>query len=571
MAEQEPREDRPARLRRLAEKRSGERATQSAEAVAGQDVQGLIHELQVHQIELEMQNEELRTAQEQLGEALAKYSDLYDFAPVGYVTLDSKGHILEANLTFAGQLGIERSRMINALFWLYTAAPERDRFQSHLNRIFASRERQTLELKLQQLNGQQRYVQLDSIWVLNVDGVEVCRTSVTDVSTRKEIEEELIRVQNDLERRVLERTAELSENENRYRRLSQEFYALLSAISDTLILVSSEREILWTNLEYAQQPLEAQIKVVRQHSHEFLHSLSALADDSPVTRCFSTGKREVSMVTRDGVVLDMRAFPIHDGERVGKVLLLVSDITEKMAMQAEAMQAAHMASLGELAAGVAHEINNPITGIINYGQILINECSSESLEKDIGERIVKEGERVGRIVRTLLLYARNGQEERKPNRVPDILSESIVLTQAQIRKEGISLKTDLPDDLPEVDVNFQQIQQGFVNIINNARYALNEKYPGRHENKLLEITGVKLIIDDRPYVRIVFHDHGVGISPHELSILTKPFFSTKPIGKGTGLGLNITEKIIAAHGGHLSFESAKGEFTRVMIDLPVKG
>ena len=139
-----------------------------------------------------------------------------------------------------------------------------------------------------------------------------------------------------------------------------------------------------------------------------------------------------------------------------------------------------------------------------------------------------------------------------------------------MRKEGIDLKINLLDDLPEVDVNSQQIQQSFINIISNARYALNEKYPRRHKNKLLEITGEKVTISDRPYVRIVFHDQGVGVSPHELPLLTKAFFSTKPFGKGTGLGLNITERIITDHGGFLGFESLKGKFTKVIIDLPAK-
>jgi signal transduction histidine kinase len=307
---------------------------------------------------------------------------------------------------------------------------------------------------------------------------------------------------------------------------------------------------------------------VGQYCYKLLHDRSAPSEDSPIRRCFDTAEKEVAVVTHNGAVLDIKAFPIKEAERVSSVLLLVSDITEKMAMQAEAMQAAHMASLGELAAGVAHEINNPITGIINYGQILINECSPESMEKDIGERIVKEGERIGRIVKTLLSYARDGREEKKPTRVPAIFEESIILIQAQIRKESIDLKIDLPGDLPQVDVNFQQIQQGFINIINNARYALNEKYPGRHKNKRFEITGEKVTISDRPYVRIVFYDQGVGISAHELSVLTKPFFSTKPFGKGTGLGLNITQRIITDHGGQLSFESTKGEFTRVIVDLP---
>ncbi len=385
---------------------------------------------------------------------------------------------------------------------------------------------------------------------------------------------ELVRVNAELSRGILERqqgqTALQDERDN-FRKLSQEFHTLLNAISDTLVLLSPDMEILWTNRGNAQQLNEALSEVVRQHGHEYLHNLSTPFEDSPVTRCFNTGEMEVSMVTQNGVVLDMRAFPVKEGDKVSSVLLLASDITEKMALQAEAMQACHLATLGELAAGIAHEINNPITGIINYGQILINECSAKSLENDIGKRIVKEGERVGRIVQTLLSYARDdGRERKKTTFVSAILAESTILAQAQMRKEGIDLKIDLLNDLPEVDVNFQQIQQSFINIISNARYALNEKYPERHENKLLEITGEKVIISDRPYVRIVFHDRGVGIPPHELPMLTKAFFSTKPFGKGTGLGLNITDKIIKEHGGFLSFESLKGEFTKVIIDLPAK-
>jgi two-component system, NtrC family, sensor kinase len=568
MTEHESGEDRTARLRRLAEERSRESATQSARPMAEQDCQRLVHELQVHQIELEMQNEELRKAQKQLGESLEKYSDLYDFAPVGYVTSNREGLILEANFTFAGQLGTERGRLINTRLLLYAATPDRVKLRSHLDQVFKTEERQTCELRLERPSGLERYVQLDSIRVLNIDGAELCRTSVTDISSRKEADEALSKVHDELERRREERTAELSENERKYKKLSQEFQTLLNAISDTLILLSPEMEVLWTNGGNSLELNETVSGAVTEYCQELLHALSAPSEDSPITRCFDTAEKEVAVVIDNGAILDIRAFPIKEAERVTSVLLLVIDITEKMAMQAEAMQAGHMASLGELAAGIAHEINNPITGIINYGQILINDCRPESMEKDIGERIVKEGERIGRIVKTLLSYARDGREQKKPTRVHAILEESMILTQAQLRKEGIDLKMDLPDDLPEVDANFQQIQQVFINIINNARYALNEKYPGRYRNKRFEITGERVTIRDRPYVRIIFYDRGVGIPAHQLSMLTKPFFSTKPFGKGTGLGLSITQKIITDHGGYLSFESIKEEFTRVMIDLP---
>ncbi|MEN6441965.1 MAG: ATP-binding protein [Syntrophobacter sp.] len=407
-------------------------------------------------------------------------------------------------------------------------------------------------------------------FLVNERTADLARTNAElqqEIIERKRMAEALLEAQNELELRVLERTAELSESENRFRKISQEFQTLLHAISDTLILYSPEMKVLWTNAGNALGLNETAPNVVVKYADKLLYDLFA-AEDCPIRRCLHSAKKEAAVVTHNGAVLDIRAFPIKETERVGSVLLLVSDITEKMTMQAEAMRAAHMASLGELVAGVANEINNPITGIINYGQILMNECSPGSMEKDIGERIVKEGERIGRIVKTLLSYARNGREGRKPARISDVLEESIILIHGQIRKEGIDLRIDIPDDLPEVKANFQQLQQCFINIINNARYALNEKYPEKNENKRLEITGERVIISERPYVRTVIYDQGMGIPAHELSMLTKPFFSTKPFGKGTGLGLNITKKIITDHDGYLSFESTKGEFTRAIIDLP---
>jgi two-component system, NtrC family, sensor kinase len=336
-----------------------------------------------------------------------------------------------------------------------------------------------------------------------------------------------------------------------------------------LILFSPEMNVLWTNNEETIQFRAKDSDPAGQFCYTLIYDRAALSLDCPISRCFASGQREVAVANYQGAVLDLRAFPILEGHKVSRVLLLISDITEKMALQAEAMQAGHMASLGELASGVAHEINNPITGIINYGQILVNECLAGSMEKEIGERIVKEGDRVGRIVKTLLSYARDGRNEKTPTAVRAILEESIILTQAQIRKEGIDLQIDLAEDLPEINANLQQVQQCFINIINNARYALNEKYPERDSQKRLEITGRNCAVDDRPYLRMVFCDHGIGIPADEMSMLTRQFFSTKPFGKGTGLGLSITEKIIKDHGGQLFFESTAGEFTRVIIDFPV--
>lgn len=552
------------KLRLRAEDRNRDSSNQISKEISELGHRELIQQLQSHQIELEMQNEELRQAQIQIEKSAEKYFDLYDIAPIGYVSLNQEGRIIETNLTFSGLLCIERARLINSLFMVHLPPQERDKFQHHLHHVFMTKERQCCELRMKN----DRYVQVDSIFALKTGDSDLCRMTVTDITERKKIEDELIKVQDELEKRVEERTSDLSESERKYRKLSQEFQTLLNTISDTLILLSPDMDIAWTNNNKILQPNESTTDEVEKYCNTLIHHHSTPYPDCPVTRCFVSGKNEMSVLTHNGAFLDLRAFPIKEAEQVTRVLLLVSDITEKMVQQSEAIQAAHMASLGELAAGVAHEINNPITGIINYGQILINECGSGSMEKDIGERIVKEGERVGRIVKTLLAYSHDRREAKKVTRIPTIIEESMILIQAQIRKEGINLKINIPDNLHEINADFQQIQQCIINIVNNARYALNDKYQGRHEDKRLEITGENVTISDHPYVRIIFTDTGVGIPTQDIPMLTKPFFSTKPFGKGTGLGLDITRKIIIDHGGQIHFESTLGEFTKVFIDLP---
>ncbi|GAB6057649.1 PAS domain-containing sensor histidine kinase [Desulfonatronum parangueonense] len=557
---------------RILKARQGEESREFLQSPTGRetphDRQNLLHELQVHQIELEMQNDELHRTQERLYLAMEKYNDLYDFAPVGYVTTKRTGRILESNLTFADQLGIVRSQLIDSLLWAHAFMADQDRLQSHHDLVFETGERQSCEVRLKGDAGRLLHVQLDSILGTDIDGAVVCRTSTTDITARKKAEEKLNKVHEDLEQMVNERTARLQVSEERFRRLSQEFHALLNAISDTLILFSPSLEVLWTNREMDSGLERDSSSAVRKYCDRLLSAPSGISLNNPTARCFATNEVEVAVVNFDGAVLDVKAFPVRDAGKINSVLLWVSDITEKMALQAEALQASHLAALGELAAGVAHEINNPITGIINYGQILINECLPGSLEKDIGQRIVKEGERVGRIVKTLLSYTRHGRSDKQPVRIQTVLEESLVLSQAQIRKEGIDLKIHVAENLPFVNAYFQELQQVFINIINNARHALNEKFTTRHAEKRLEISIEKILVKNRQHVRIIFFDLGSGISDHDLPLITKPFFSTKAIGKGTGLGLTISHGIITEHGGVMSFESEKDDFTRVIIDLP---
>ncbi len=244
------------------------------------------------------------------------------------------------------------------------------------------------------------------------------------------------------------------------------------------------------------------------------------------------------------------------------------DITDRKLAEAEAMRSSALASLGELAAGVAHEINNPINGIINFAQIILNKSSLTSRESDLAKRIIKEGDRIADIVRGLLSFAHAGTKKKRPVKVSEIIDDTLVLTGSLLKKEGIHLTVNIPDELPLIIANPQQIEQVFLNMTSNARYALNRKYPENNPDKYLEISAKTVIHGDSHYVKIIFKDHGTGISPDNMQKILNPFFSTKPNDKGTGLGLSISHGIITDHGGRIIFNSNEGDFTRAIIEIP---
>ncbi len=363
---------------------------------------------------------------------------------------------------------------------------------------------------------------------------------------------------------------ELRTSERKYRQLFKEFHALLDAIPDSLTLLDSELKILWANKgaeRYLGLPAEA---LAGKFCYQVRFGYPTSCDHCPVRNSFSSGLEEQSQhVAEDGKYYDIRAFPIKDDRgKVTSVIEVISDISEKMKLQADAAQAAHLASVGELAAGVAHEINNPINSIINYAQILHDEAEVDA-SRDILNRILADGERIATIVRSLLSFARVGNEEKHPAAMSDILENTLALTRTQLRKEGIILQIDCPEQLPLVRANPQQIEQVFLNVINNARYALNQKYAAADEGKVLKIALEKISATGSPRVRVVFTDQGTGIAAASLNQVLHPFFSTKPMGVGTGLGLSISHGIVSDHGGTIQIASKEGEFTRVAIELPI--
>lgn len=363
--------------------------------------------------------------------------------------------------------------------------------------------------------------------------------------------------------------AALHNSDKRYRNLYHQFRTVFEGVPEPLLLLKWDLLVEWANPAAIRAFGHGRADLAGTRCHALFKGRTTPCTPCPIQDCFATGNsREIEYHTRDGQHWSLRALPIHgESEGIRQVLLLGQDIGAKMRTQADAIRASQLAALGELAAGVAHEINNPINGIINYAQLLVNRLA-DNQNRDLAQRIIHEGDRIANIVGGLLSFARPQQENRRPIHLAETLNDCLALAGAQLRRDGIAPRLDLPADLPPVSALKYQLQQVFLNLISNARCALNEKYPGTHPDKHLDISGSSRKIDGQRWVRLVFRDTGTGIPPEILERARSPFFTTKPPGQGTGLGLSISCGIIENHGGQLTLESVVGEETTVVVELP---
>ena len=252
---------------------------------------------------------------------------------------------------------------------------------------------------------------------------------------------------------------------------------------------------------------------------------------------------------------------------------MVMDITarrqadqERLVVEAQLRQSQKLESVGTLASGVAHELNNPLTGVINYAQ-LIHDRVEDATTRDYAAGIVEEGERMAKIVRQLLSFAWQETERHSLVDLRDIVDEALSLIEAVLQKDQIRVEVDIPSDLPRTRCRSQQIQHVLMNLLTNARDALNSRYPELDEDKIVRITAESA--EDGAWVRTTVEDHGAGISAELLGRVFDPFFTTKLRGRGTGIGLTISHRIVRDHGGRLAVDSEPGVCTRFIMDLPV--
>jgi len=495
---------------------------------------------------------ERRRAEEAFRSSEERFKVMFEYAPDAYFITDTEGVFIELNRVAEQLSGYGREALIGKNMFELSLLPSEEFDKATELKLKSKRGEPAgpSEFAIRRGDGSRAHVEVRT-YPLDMDGKTLVLGIARDITERKRAEASLVESRSFLSN-------------------------ILESIQDGLCIVGTDRVVVMAN-STMEKWFAHRGAVVGRKCHEVIRGKDEACDSCPALETMKSGRSAFDTIpfTRaDGAKgwLDMYTFPLTEGStgEVLGVIVYLRDITDKVVLEAETARVSQLASLGELAAGVAHEINNPVNGIINYAQILANRLPEGNGNGEIARRIIREGDRISEIVKSLLSFARDEGAGRTDAEVGEMLLEVLSLTGSHLRRDGIRLVIDVPDGLPEIHVNRQQVEQVFLNVINNARYALKKKYPGPDKDKVLEINGEEISAGGGAYVRLSFRDRGVGIPEDIIDKVTNPFFTTKPRGSGTGLGLSISHNIIQNHGGRLAIESAEGKYTAVTIDLPVR-
>lgn len=232
-------------------------------------------------------------------------------------------------------------------------------------------------------------------------------------------------------------------------------------------------------------------------------------------------------------------------------------------MEVQLLQSAKLAATGEMAAGVAHELNSPLTAILGNSQLLARELMEKDPRHELAQNIVNSGKRCKSIIQNLLTFARQDNAPRENVSLAECIDQALSLISYQMDRQGIKITKQISGQRQEIFANKQQIEQVLVNLILNARDALE----GKEDGGIIIRTGI-IDQDDRESVFISVSDNGCGISQQDQESIFQPFYTTKADGKGYGLGLSVSLGIIQNHSGSIEVKSRKNQGSTFKLLLP---
>jgi PAS domain S-box-containing protein len=343
----------------------------------------------------------------------------------------------------------------------------------------------------------------------------------------------------------------------------------LESIGDTVVFHDPEGKIQFVNRAFQEVYGYCPEEVLRKDPMLLLvpgdEANQAIARESLAEGLRAGWRGEVKRLRKNGDEIDVfqTITPVKnkDGEVIGRIAVS-RDITENKRVEERLREVARLSSLGELAAGVAHEINNPLTSVLGFSQLLMLEDLPQGVREDL-EIVHSEANRAAKIVHNLLSFARRPDPVKMYMDVTLVLDRALEMKTYDFQVGNIEVSRDFSADLPCTMVDAQELIQVVLNILNNAEQAM--RCP-RGQGRLTVRT-----TSSKERIKVSISDDGPGIPAEHLARIFEPFFTTKAAGEGTGLGLSISFGIVQQHGGDIWAESIPGEGTTFHIELPITG
>ncbi|NIQ97602.1 MAG: GAF domain-containing protein [Desulfuromonadales bacterium] len=350
-------------------------------------------------------------------------------------------------------------------------------------------------------------------------------------------------------------------------RTTKEWEETFKAVTDPIFLVDLNHNILRHN-----DRLTPDISPYWPESNERKCFARLYGRDKPCKNCpIEEIKKKGKPVQRKwqtstGRLIETFYYPVfNDDNQLSAVTILLKDVTRKTKMEAQLVHSAKLAALGEMAAGVAHELNSPMTVIIGTAQMLLRDSGRDELDAESLQDIINCGLRCKRIIQNLLTFSRQDQAPMTATDLNEEARRVLGLIRYQINRNQILIADRLAPDLPPVNANAPQIQQVLTNLLINARDALDG---AAREDRSITVSSFSRQKEGKRWAVISVQDNGIGIAKENLQRIFTPFFTSKEASKGTGLGLSVSLGIAESHEGTIEVNSRLGQGSTFSLVLP---
>jgi PAS domain S-box-containing protein len=343
---------------------------------------------------------------------------------------------------------------------------------------------------------------------------------------------------------------------------------LFDNIPESFYIVDRKYTITALNQSRANRTGQKPKDLVGRTCHEVLFGLNIPCPGCLVAKTYQTSSptrrfRNLWMDERDNSEYEITTYPILDSDgSTQQVILLEQDITDKRKLEAELIQSEKLAAVGQLAAGVAHEINNPLTAVIANAQMLIQDISPDQTELMESAKLIEmAGIRANQVVKNLLGLVRKEESDFEPVDLNESIQSALMLVSHEFISRQITITFNRVEKIPSIIASANYLQGVWINLLMNSIEAIGSE---KGEIKIgLHYEAGNFYVE--------FKDTGPGITDANLGRIFEPFFTTKQSGQGTGLGLSLVRRVIQAHGGQILVESSPGEGARFTIILPENG